>query len=67
METVPAKHLLQKTRSPAWFGAACNLDLYRGCCHCDSRSDDCDRVRCQGDRHPPCCCGSWRPSDRPGW
>ena len=42
METVPAKHLLQKTRSPAWFGTEYNLNLYRGCCHgciyCDSRS-----------------------------
>ncbi|MCQ4950828.1 radical SAM protein, partial [Bittarella massiliensis] len=43
METVPAKHLLQKTRSPAWFGTEYNLNLYRGCCHgciyCDSRSE----------------------------
>ena len=62
METVPAKHLLQKTRSPAWFGAACNLDLYRGCCHvcihCDSRSDDCDRVRAKENAIPPAAAGA---------
>ena len=56
METVPAKHLLQKTRSPARLGAACNRDLYRGCCHgciyCDSRSDDCDRVRAKENAIP---------------
>ena len=62
METVPAKHLLQKTRSPARFGAACNLDLYRGCCHCciycDSRSDDCDRVRAKENAIRPAAAGA---------
>ena len=61
METVPAKHLLQKTRSPAWFGTEYNLNLYRGCCHgciyCDSRSecyriDDFDRVRAKENAIP---------------
>ena len=52
METVPAKHLLQKTRSPARLGAAYNCDLYRGCCHCDSRSDDFDRVRAKENAIP---------------
>ena len=58
---MPAKHLLQKTRSPAWFGTEYNLNLYRGCCHgciyCDSRSecyriDDFDRVRAKENAIP---------------
>ncbi|MGN8938909.1 hypothetical protein ACTNAU_09800, partial [Bittarella sp. HCP28S3_D9] len=58
---MPAKHLLQKTRSPARLGAAYNRDLYRGCCHgciyCDSRSecyriDDFDRVRAKENAIP---------------
>lgn len=54
METIPAKTILQKNKSAAWFGNDYNMNLYRGCCHgciyCDSRSecyriDDFDKVR----------------------
>ena len=42
METVPAKHLLHRSKSTAWFGTDHTMNLYRGCCHgclyCDSRS-----------------------------
>lgn len=47
METVPAKTILQKNKSTAWFGNDYNMNLYRGCCHgciyCDSRSE-CYRI-----------------------
>lgn len=58
METVPAKHLLHRSRSTQWFGTDHTMNLYRGCCHgclyCDSRSDcyrpgDFDRVRAKAD------------------
>jgi DNA repair photolyase len=43
MDTIPAKTLLTRTKSTAWFGAEYNMNIYRGCCHgciyCDSRSD----------------------------
>ncbi|MCM1024731.1 MAG: radical SAM protein [Prevotella sp.] len=43
MKTVPAKTILQKTKSSEWFGSDYNMNLYKGCCHgciyCDSRSD----------------------------
>ena len=43
METIPAKHLLHRSRSTEWFGTDHTMNLYRGCCHgclyCDSRSD----------------------------
>lgn len=44
METIPAKTIVTKTKSPAsWFGIDYNMNIYRGCCHgciyCDSRSD----------------------------
>ena len=43
METVPAKHLLHRSRSTEWFGTDHTMNIYRGCCHgclyCDSRSD----------------------------
>ncbi len=43
MQTVPAKTILQRNKSTAWFGCEYNMNLYRGCCHgclyCDSRSD----------------------------
>lgn len=54
MDTVPAKSILIRNKSTAWFGCTYNMNLYRGCCHgclyCDSRSDcyqvtDFDRVR----------------------
>lgn len=40
--TIPAKHILHRTPSKAWFGVEYNCNLYRGCTHgciyCDSRS-----------------------------
>ena len=43
MDYIPAKHLLIRNKSTAWFGAGYTVNLYRGCCHgciyCDSRSD----------------------------
>lgn len=43
LPTVPAKHLLIKNKSTAWFGTDYTINTYRGCCHgciyCDSRSD----------------------------
>ena len=47
METIPAKHLLQRNRDTQWFGTDHTMNIYRGCCHgclyCDSRSD-CYRI-----------------------
>lgn len=47
MEQVPAKHILTRNKSTAWFGTDHTMNLYRGCCHgciyCDSRSE------CYGD------------------
>lgn len=47
MKTIPAKTILQKNKSTAWFGNDYNMNLYRGCCHgcvyCDSRSE-CYRI-----------------------
>ncbi len=41
--SIPAKTLVTRTKSEAWFGAAYNMNIYRGCSHgciyCDSRSD----------------------------
>ncbi|MCL2093080.1 MAG: radical SAM protein [Treponema sp.] len=42
--TIPAKHIVFKTKSPdQWFGIDYNMNIYRGCSHgciyCDSRSD----------------------------
>ena len=54
MEFIPAKTIVTKTKSGAWFGTEYNMNIYKGCCHgciyCDSRSDcygvtDFDRVR----------------------
>jgi len=54
MEYIPAKTIVTKNKSSAWFGADYNMNIYRGCCHgciyCDSRSacyriEDFDRVR----------------------
>ena len=59
MEYIPAKYILIRTKSTAWFGTDHTMNLYRGCCHgclyCDSRSDcyhipDFDR---QGGRAAP--------------
>ena len=66
---VRARSILQKVRAGGneWFGIDYNMNLYRGCCHgciyCDSRSecyriDDFDRVRRQGERHPPAAAGA---------
>ncbi len=58
MEYVPAKTIVIRNKSTAWFGAQYNMNIYRGCCHgciyCDSRSDcyhveDFDRVRAKAD------------------
>ena len=54
METIPAKHIVHRTRDTSWFGTDHTMNLYRGCSHgciyCDSRSqcygnDAFDRVR----------------------
>lgn len=43
MDDIPAKHILHRSNSTAWFGTDHTMNLYRGCCHgcvyCDSRSD----------------------------
>ena len=42
MEYVPAKHIVLRNKSTAWFGTDHTMNLYRGCPHgciyCDSRS-----------------------------
>ena len=42
MEYIPAKTIVTKNKSAAWFGAEYNMNIYRGCVHgciyCDSRS-----------------------------
>lgn len=58
MDYIPAKHILVRNRSTAWFGTDHTMNLYRGCYHgclyCDSRSDcyhiqDFDRVTAKAD------------------
>lgn len=58
MEYIPAKCLVTRTKSTAWFGTEYNMNIYRGCCHgciyCDSRSDcyrvdDFDTVKAKSD------------------
>lgn len=43
MEYIPAKTIVNKTKSTRWFGCDYNMNIYRGCCHgciyCDSRSE----------------------------
>ena len=44
IQTIPAKSIVYKTKSPdSWFGLDYNMNIYRGCSHgciyCDSRSD----------------------------
>ena len=40
---INAKHIVYRSKSPLWFAADFNMNIYRGCCHgciyCDSRSD----------------------------
>ena len=42
METIPARHIVHRTRDTSWFGTDHTMNLYRGCPHgciyCDSRS-----------------------------
>lgn len=54
MEYIPAKTIVTRNKSTAWFGCEYNMNIYKGCCHgciyCDSRSEcyrveDFDRVR----------------------
>lgn len=58
MNDIPAKHILIRNKSTAWFGTDHTINLYRGCPHgciyCDSRSscygiEDFDRVRAKAD------------------
>lgn len=58
MDYIPAKHILIRSKSTAWFGTDHTVNLYRGCCHgciyCDSRSncyhiDSFDTVRSKAD------------------
>ena len=43
MEFLPAKTIITKTKTNAWFGSDYNMNIYRGCCHgciyCDTRSE----------------------------
>lgn len=58
IEYIPAKTIVSRNKSEAWFGADYNMNIYRGCCHgciyCDSRSDcyhvdNFDKVRAKED------------------
>lgn len=47
IEQIPAKTIVTRNKSSAWFGIDYNMNIYKGCCHgciyCDSRSD-CYRI-----------------------
>lgn len=54
LPTIPAKTIVHRNKSTAWFGTQYTMNLYKGCCHgciyCDSRSEcygvqDFDSVR----------------------
>lgn len=54
MEYIPAKQIVLRSKSTAWFGTDHTMNIYKGCCHgciyCDSRStcyrvEEFDRVR----------------------
>ena len=58
VEKIPARTIITRTKSAAWFGAIYNMNVYRGCSHgcvyCDSRSDcyrerDFDRIKVKED------------------
>lgn len=58
MQYIPAKTIVTKNKSSAWFGNDYTMNLYKGCCHgciyCDSRSecyqvDNFDQVRAKKD------------------
>jgi DNA repair photolyase len=58
MEFIPAKTIVNKTKTSCWFGINYNMNIYKGCCHgciyCDSRSrcyqvDNFDTVRAKLD------------------
>lgn len=61
MEYIPAKYILIRTKSTAWFGtdhtSNCTGAGCHGCLYCDSRSDcyhipDFDRVTAKADALP---------------
>lgn len=56
--SIPAKTIVTKNKSTAWFGTQYTMNIYKGCCHgciyCDSRSEcygvqDFDTVRVKAD------------------
>ena len=60
--TIPARRIVIKNKSTAWFGTRYTMNIYRGCSHgciyCDSRSEcygvqdfDTVRVKSYAGRH----------------